>query len=375
MWGAFMRVLVTGANGFIGKNLCLHLKEQGHQVHEFSRGQTQPSLLHLLGSSDAVIHLAGENRPQTEEGFVEVNVNFTQALCNGVLGLNEKIPIIFASSIQVAAVGPYGASKLIAESILTKLWKDNGNPICIYRLPNVFGKWSKPNYNSVVATFCYNMANNKPITINNSDTLLNLVYIDDVVAEFEQALFSKKKAVILKKISNQYQITLGNLASQIETFANSREGLYSDAVGVGLKRALHATYLSFISAEKFAYTVPAHQDARGKFVEILKTASNGQFSFFTAKPGVTRGGHYHHSKTEKFLVVSGKAVFRFKNILTHEYYEIEVEGGHNKVIETVPGWAHDVTNIGDEELFCMLWANEIFDRNAPDTFAFQLDQN
>ena len=239
----------------------------------------------------------------------------------------------------------------------------------IFRLPNVFGKWAKPNYNSVVATFCYNLARDLPIVVNDPEAPLRLVYIDDVVDAFIALLDDAESAVRDGVVKPEYVTTVGYVAALIQSFRDSRRTLLTDAVGSGLIRALHATYLSYLPPAEFSYTLKSNTDPRGAFVEVLRTVNCGQFSYFTAHPGVTRGGHYHHTKTEKFLVVQGKARFGFRHILTGERFEVFASGSEPMVVETVPGWVHDVTNIGDQMMIVLLWANELFDQSRPDTLA------
>jgi len=363
-----MKVLVTGANGFIGKNLALRLRElAGTEVLTFVRGQDDSALLELMAQIDAVVHLAGENRPADVQAFAEVNTDLTERVCQGLQALGKTIPVLLASSTQAELDNPYGRSKLAAEQAVQALASEHGNPVAIYRLPGVFGKWCKPNYNSVVATFCHNKAHDLPVQINDGNACVNLVYVDDVVNAILGQLASDWTGVARPAIEPEYSITLGELSSQIDAFKNCRTTLVSERVGTGLIRALYATYVSYLPVEKFAYGVSAHSDARGVFVEMLKTPDAGQFSFFTAHPGVTRGGHYHHTKTEKFLVIKGRARFGFRHMLTNEECYIETQGDKPQVVETVPGWAHEVTNIGPDEMVVMLWANEIFDRANPDT--------
>lgn len=363
-----MRILVTGSRGFVGKNFVVRLGElPGTEVLRFERDDALSALADKARQADAIVHLAGENRSKNEADFARGNAELTKALCTAIHGGGRKIPIIFASSTQVELTNPYGQSKRGAEQAVEQLATDTGNPAVIYRLPNVFGKWCKPNYNSVVATFCHNIANDLPIQINNSSTRLRLVYVDDVVSEFLRALDSMVDGVRWGEVMPGYAITLGELAAQIEAFKNCRSNLLSERVGAGLVRALYATYVSYLPPSKFAYDLPRFGDERGVFVEMLKTPDSGQFSYFTAHPGVTRGGHYHHSKTEKFLVIKGHARFGFRHIVTNETYEILTSGDVPQVVETVPGWAHDITNVGIEELVVMLWANEIFDRDHTDT--------
>ena len=245
----------------------------------------------------------------------------------------------------------------------------------MFRLPNVFGKWCKPNYNSVVATFCHNIARDLPIQINNPAAPLTLLYVDDVIGRFYQLLEGADPAVDAEgfaTVAPQFTTTVGELARLIQSFRDSRNTLMTERVGTGLVRALYATYVSYLPVASFTYRVPQHGDPRGVFVEMLKTPDCGQFSFFTAHPGITRGGHYHHSKTEKFLVVKGEARFRFRHMQTGETHELVTSGAWAEIVETVPGWTHDITNIGSEEMVVMLWANEVFDRSKTDTYACPL---
>ncbi|WP_340121874.1 UDP-2-acetamido-2,6-beta-L-arabino-hexul-4-ose reductase [Methylobacter svalbardensis] len=367
-----MKILVTGSNGFVAKNLMVRLNElEGFETVTFSRQMPETQLAGLISDIDAVVHLAGVNRPPSPEEFVSGNTGLTQSLCLALLDCGRQVPVIFTSSTQAALNNPYGKSKLDAEQTLRRYAAQTGAPVYIYRLPNVFGKWCKPNYNSAVATFCHNIATGLPIQINDSNAALSLVYVDDVVDEFIRALTNKLhlEATEFCSVPIQYQTTVGELAQQLEAFRDSRTSLISEKVGAGLVRALYSTYMSYLSPEAFAYEVPKFGDPRGVFVEMLKTKDSGQFSFFTAHPGITRGGHYHHSKTEKFLVIKGQARFGFRHILTDETYELVTSGEQPTIVETIPGWSHDITNVGEEEMVVMLWANEIFDRDRPDTIA------
>ena len=290
-------------------------------------------------------------------------------MCDALARTGRAIPVAFASSIQAALDNPYGVSKCQAEAHLAAYGQRMGAPVSLYRLANVFGKWSRPNYNSAVATFCYNIARGLPIRIDNPVAPVQLVYVDDVVAEFMGFLLRPGLGVRQAEAGPVHATTVGELARQIEAFRVVRSTLVTERVGTGLVRALYATYISFLPPEAFSYGLPRHGDARGVFVEMLKTPDCGQFSYFTAHPGITRGGHYHHSKTEKFLVIKGRARYRFRHLLTDETFEVESHGDEPLVVETIPGWAHDITNIGEDELLVMLWANEIFDRQKPDTVA------
>lgn len=365
-----MRVLITGTNGFVGKNLAAHLAERKDvEVLSFSRDNALDELPALVAEVDFIFHLAGVNRPQDLQEFRQGNTDLTQALCDAIALGNKPVSLLYTSSIQAELDNAYGASKLGAEQALLNLAASRHVSVNIFRLPNVFGKWSKPNYNSAVATFCHNIARDLPIRIDNPDAEISLVYIDDVVRYFVDVMDGKSKGDPFISVEPQYQLTVGQLAEQIHAFRDSRKTLVSEPVGTGLVRALYSTYLSFLPPERFTYEVPIHADPRGAFVEMLKTRDSGQFSFFTAHPGVTRGGHYHHSKTEKFLVIKGKACFRFRHIVSGEHHELFTQGGKAEIVETVPGWTHDITNVGDDELIVMLWANEIFDREHPDTYA------
>ena len=365
-------VLVTGADGFIGKNLVARLKELPEfEVSTFVRCNSRASLEELISRADVVIHLAGENRPRDEAAFAQVNSGLTETLCQAVRDeatkAGRKVAILLASSTQVSLDNPYGRSKLSAEKKVSALAEDLGSASVIFRLPGVFGKWCKPNYNSVVATFCHNIAHNLPIKINDPSTILRLVYIDDVVNTMIEELRQLQNGLATREVQPEYAISLGDLASQIQSFEDTRTTLISERVGSGLTRALYATYISYLPTKRFSYKVTQHKDPRGVFVEFLKTQDSGQFSFFTAHPTVTRGGHYHHTKSEKFLVIKGVALFRFRHLITNEVVELRTSGAVSEVVDTIPGWSHEITNIGTDEMLVMLWANENFDRDRPDT--------
>lgn len=368
------RVLVTGANGFIGKNLVVRLGELSKVcVTTFVRNDDAARLPQLVAQVDAVVHLAGENRPADEAAFAQVNTGLTSALCNAiqqeVYGTGRHVPVVLASSIQAERDNPYGRSKLAAEEAVQALARETDNPCVIFRLPGVFGKWCKSNYNSVVATFCHNIARDIPIQINDPTASLRLVYVDDVVTALLAALEAPTSGCVPAKVEPEYTTTLGELANQIRAFGDCRSTLMTERVGTGFVRALYATYVSYLPNVKFSYQVTQHADPRGVFVEMLKTPDSGQFSYFTAHPGITRGGHYHHTKTEKFLVIKGQALFRFRHLLTNEFVELRTSGDTPQVVDTIPGWTHDITNVGDDEMVVMLWANENFDRQMPDTVA------
>ena len=365
-----MKVLISGANGFVAKNLRVHLSERDDvDVVIFTREHSIDDLTILIKDADFIFHLAGVNRPKNIDEFKQGNADLTVTLCNMIELSKKKIPVVFGSSIQAELDNPYGKSKLLAEKALLDFSERTHNPVYLFRLPNVFGKWCKPNYNSAVATFCHNIANDLPIHINDPSASMQLVYIDDVINRFVSIMDGEKTKELYCDVDPVYEVTVGEVAKKIQAFKASRSTLVTERVGSGFDRALHSTYLSYLPAEDFSYDLVKHSDSRGVFVEMLKTRGCGQFSFFSAHPGITRGGHYHHTKTEKFLVLKGEALFRFRNIMTDEFYELKTSGQMPTVVETVPGWTHDITNIGHEEMFVMLWANEIFDREHPDTYA------
>ncbi|MGX5794093.1 UDP-2-acetamido-2,6-beta-L-arabino-hexul-4-ose reductase [Pseudomonas sp. E2-15] len=365
-----MKVLITGANGFVGKNLIAHLSERKDvDVVSFTRDHSLAQLPSLVADVDFVFHLAGVNRPQSPEEFKVGNTDLTLALCDAIKASGKPTPVLYTSSTQADQDNPYGISKLAAESVLQDLQASHGSKVHVLRLLNVFGKWARPNYNSAVATFCHNITRGLPIQVHDRHALVNLVYIDDVIDCFMRVMDADADSDSVAQVQPIYSIAVGELADQLHAFRDSRSTLVSEAVGTGLMRALYSTYVSYLPVEQFAYDVPKYGDPRGVFVEMLKTKDSGQFSYFTAHPGVTRGGHYHHSKTEKFLVIKGNACFRFRHIVSGEFYELHTQGEQPQIVETVPGWTHDITNVGAEEMIVMLWANEIFDRERPDTFA------
>jgi UDP-2-acetamido-2,6-beta-L-arabino-hexul-4-ose reductase len=372
-----MRILITGSNGFLGKNLLSHLNQKdGIYIYHFNRGDSFDSLRFSLGEIDLIFHLAGENRPNSFDDFNINNAVLTKQLCDELKKKQKHIPIIFSSTKHVLSleeksvsdiIRAYGESKLCAESILIEYAKNTGASVVIYRFPGVFGKWCKPNYNSVVATFCHNIAHQLSIEISDPNKVIKLVYVDDVISDFFVLLEKMPAGISFRDIQPEYEISLGDLANTITNFKKSRKELHVDTVGDGFIRALYATYISYLPKEEFSYDLEYFEDKRGIFVEILKTQNSGQISYFTAKPGVTRGGHFHHSKIEKFLVIQGEALFRFRHIISNEYFEITVKSNQPKIVETIPGWTHDITNIGKNDLISLLWANEVFDLDRPDT--------
>jgi len=364
-------VLVTGADGFIGKNLVVRLSEAPAQfvVHPVNRHTSAAELADAVGRCDVVVHLAGVNRPQTESEFESGNVGSTETLVRLLEAAAPK-PVLFSSSTQAVADNAYGRSKLDAEQCLAGYSARTGATTISYRLTNVFGKWCRPHYNSAVATFCHLVARGEPLDIHDPAAPLRLLYIDDLVDHLVtdvRAVHSGRPP--RAEIGPVYETTVGALAEELRQFASVPVTRDIPRTGTGLTRALYATYLSHLEPSSFSFPLTRHVDARGAFSEMLRTADSGQFSFFTAGPGVTRGGHYHHTKNEKFLVVRGAARYRFRHVVSGETYELTTLAEEARVVMTVPGWTHDITNIGDEEMVVMLWANEAFDRSRPDTIA------
>lgn len=337
-----MKVLITGADGFIGKNLCLRLSERKDvQVETFTRENAVSDLPQLLDRVDFVFHLAGVNRPKDPAEFTTGNADLTSALCDAIGASGRRVSVAYTSSTQAKLDNPYGMSKRASEEALFALLRQGKAKTFVLRLPNVFGKWCKPNYNSAVATFCHNIARGLPIQINDPSAPLTLVYVDDVIERLIQLMDGadgSPDAQGFETLAPQYTTTVGEVARLIHAFRDSRQDLTTERVGVGLVRALYSTYVSYLPTEQFAYDVLSHSDARGAFVEMLKTPDCGQFSYFTANPGFTRGGHYHHTKTEKFLVIKGQAHFKFRHMLTGETYELVTTGARAQIVETVPGW-------------------------------------
>ena len=354
-----MKILITGSRGFIGKNLTVRLNELGvHDVLTYNRGDNPDMLNILIEKANAIVHLAGEMRPANINELFSVNAGLTEKICDIIRNLKNKKMLLLASSIQAAQDNPYGLSKLRAERAVIKLSNEKAMPVVVYRLPHVFGKWGKPNYNSVIATFCYNISRGLPIKINDPYAIIRPVYIDDVVSEFIRAINHFSDGFSIGIVSPEYEITIGELANKIVGFKKSRDILLSDQVGIGLTRALYSTYMSYLKCDNFSYMLPIHHDVSGLSVEFFKTKNAGQISYITEHSGVTRSEHYYHTKTEKYLVVSGKARFCFRNIITNERVDIFASSDIPTVVESIPGWAHKITNVGENDMIAILWSNE-----------------
>ena len=365
-----MKVLVTGSNGFIGKNLLERLgRMEEVSVETFDRNDALDTLASKVTDADFIFHLAGVNRPENPEEFYEGNADLTQKLVE-VAGKSDKKPaILMSSSTQVERDNDYGKSKRAGEQALEDYARVSGATAYIYRLPNVFGKWSKPNYNTVIATWCYNITRDLPIEVNDESVELSLVYIDDVVEHFVRHLDENgREGVVYGEVSPVYKKSLGEIKTLLMAFKESRETLIVPRVGRGFERALYATYLSFLPTDKFAYELKGYEDERGTFYEFVKTLDSGQFSISTTAPGITRGNHYHNTKNEKFLVIKGEASIKHRQIHGDEIIEYKVSDKKMEVVEMIPGYTHDITNTGNSEMVLLLWANETFDRENPDTY-------
>lgn len=378
-----MNILITGAGGFVGKNLVCALEnirdgkdrtrpglKIGH-ILRCTRQTTEAELKEYCAEADFVFHLAGVNRPKNPEEFMEGNRDFTETLL-GVLELTEnRCPVMLSSSIQAERDNPYGESKRAGEQLMRDYGEKTGAKTLIYRFPNVFGKWCRPNYNSAVATFCHNRANDLPIQVNDRNTLLTLVYIDDVVQELLDALEGKEhRSGEFCCVPTTHSATLGEIVDLIESFRAQPETLLMPEIpNDSFTKKLYSTYLSYLPKEKVAFPLKMNVDQRGSFTELLKTASCGQFSVNISKPGVTKGQHWHHTKWEFFIVVSGHALIQERKIGTDEILEFEVSGEQIQAVHMLPGYTHNIINLSEtENLVTLMWANELFDPNHPDTF-------
>jgi len=369
-----MKIGVTGSNGFIGKNLLERLgRIEGVDIITFTRSNSLSDLEPIVKTVDFIFHLAGINRPENPQEFYAGNQNLTQQIVDLALKFNKKTPILISSSTQAVRDNDYGKSKLGSELALEKYANKSGAPVYIYRLPNVFGKWSKPNYNTVIATWCHNISRDISIEVNDESVELDLVYIDDVVEHFLRHLNETgNNGVVYPEVYPVYKESLGDIRDLLFDFKESRQHLIIPPVGRGFPRALYATYLSFLPTDQFSYELKGYSDERGTFYEFLKTQDSGQFSVSTSAPGVTRGNHYHNTKNEKFLVVKGQASIKLRQIHGDKTIEYKVSDKKIEVVEMIPGYTHDITNTGDEEMILLLWANEIFDRNKPDTYFLEI---
>lgn len=363
-------ILVTGSNGFIGRNLIAGLgRIENVEIAKFDVDDDINTLTSHLKHADLVIHLAGINRPKKVEEFENGNVGLTQTIVSFLEDMNKTVPVVFASSIQATLNNPYGRSKKKAEDVLIEYSRRNQAKIYIYRLPNVFGKWSRPNYNSVVATFCYNISHNLDITISDKNKELWLVYIDDVVREFTKLISDslRKSEITYYSIERSFKITLGELAEKIYQLKEIRKTLFIPDFKDEFMECLYATYLSFLDRDDFVYSLDMKEDKRGSLFEILKSPHSGQIFVSTSHQGVLRGNHYHDTKVEKFCVIKGKAVIRLRNVLEDEVISLHVSEKKIEVVDIPPGFTHSIENLSDGALVVLFWTNQVFDPQNPDT--------
>lgn len=378
-----MNVLITGAGGFIGKNLIASLeairdgKDRTHpdlaigEIFRCTRQTTEAELAEYCSAADFVFHLAGVNRPKDPAEFMRGNRDLTELLLTLLERAGNRCPVMLSSSTQAALDNPYGESKRAGEALLRSYGERTGAKALIYRFPNVFGKWCRPNYNSAVATFCHNRANDLPIQVNDRNTRLTLVYIDDVVQELLAALEEKEhREGDFCCVPVTHSVTLGEIVDWIERFRAQPGTLVMPELPAGsFEKKLYATYLSYLPKEKVAFPLKMNADPRGSFTELLKTASCGQFSVNISEPGVTKGQHWHHTKWEFFIVVSGRALIRERRLDSDEVLEYEVSGDRIEAVHMLPGYTHSITNLSEtEKLVTLMWANEPFDPTHPDTF-------
>lgn len=364
-------ILITGAGGFIGKNLVTTLKTAGYtDLMLFERDDTPETLADYAAKAGFVFHLAGINRPQDPSEFYAGNAGLTETLLSLLDKAGNKAPVLVTSSTQAALDNDYGKSKAQAEQAIFAHGQTTGAPVYVFRLPGVFGKWCRPNYNSVVATFCHNSANGLPLSVRDPEYRLPLVYIDDVVASFVAALDGNcTREGDYCVVPVVHETTLGHLAETIEGFARNRETLdVPDQTPGSLEQKLYSTWLSYLPADRFSYPLNMHCDNRGSFTEFLHTPAHGQVSINISRPGIVKGNHWHHSKNEKFLVVKGTGVIRFRALDSTEVIEYHVSGDKLEVVDIPTGYTHNIENVGEDDMVTVMWANEVFDPDHPDTF-------
>lgn len=364
-----MNLLLTGANGFMGKNLRMALAERACSVFAADIDTSPAALREAALNADFVLHLAGVNRPTDEADFQKGNAGFTEELL-ALLEQGRKPPVLLSGSTQAALDNPYGRSKLLAEEAVRAYGERTGAPVYLYRLTNAFGKWSRPNYNSAVATFCHNIARGLPVTVSDPARAIRMVYIDDIVAEFLRALDGTPTlgADGFCFAGPEHEATLGQIVALLEGFRAGRETLAVPDQSDPFVRKLYATYQSFLPEDGFAYVPATHADARGSFTELLRMGGYGQVSVNVIKPGICKGEHWHHTKHEKFVVVAGRGVIRFRSPFSEEVLAYPVDGGTITVVDIPPGYTHNIENLGAVDMVTLMWASEAFDPQKPDTY-------
>ena len=389
-----MRILVTGAKGFVGKNLCATLKQKEHTVYEYDLDSSAEELQKYCEDCEFVFYIAGVNRPKDASEFLIGNYSAVDNVLSLLKAKNNKCPIMLASSVQASLIGryaesDYGKSKLAGEQLLRDFGAQNGNKILIYRFPNLFGKWCRPNYNSVIATFCHNIANGLPIQVNDRGIELELLYIDDLVREMLLALEGKESYCDYNGtepapnekgafcyVPCTHKVTLGEIADLIQIFSKQPDTLVMPEIpNNSFAKKLYSTYLSYLPKEKASFPLKMNVDDRGSFTELLKTEKCGQFSVNISKPGITKGQHWHHTKWEFFIVVSGKGLIQQRNIHSDEVLNFYVSGEKIEAVHMLPGYTHNIINLSEsEDLVTLMWANEQFDKNNPDTIYLPVEE-
>jgi UDP-2-acetamido-2,6-beta-L-arabino-hexul-4-ose reductase len=368
------KVLVTGARGFLGRNLTAHLAERKDcDLRLFDQNNSMQELQSWTAEADLIFHLAGVNRPAEQKEFETGNAHLTEDICRFVRNGGGSPKVVFSSSIQAGLDNPYGVSKARAEDALRALALETGTRVRIYRLKNLFGKWCRPNYNSVTATFCHNIANDLPISISNSAAAVQLSYVDDVVEAFLSEIGGDSADIVAGEDIRDRTITLGELAGSIQSYHEMRDTLALPDFDGWFNRALYATYLSYVPRECRQYQLSIRADSRGSLAEFIKQRSFGQVFVSRTNPGITRGNHYHHTKTEKFFVVEGEGLIRIRSIEGGPVEEYRVAGNAYRVVDIPPGMTHSITNVGRGEMVTLFWSSEIFDPNRPDTWFLPVD--
>ena len=369
-----MVILVTGAKGFIGKNLIAELKNRGYvDILECDIETSLATLEEYIKRCEFVYHLAGVNRPKEEKEFMTGNFGFTSELLALLKRYNKTAPVLITSSIQAILDNPYGKSKKAGEELMFAYEQETGAKILVYRLPNVFGKWCRPNYNSAVATFCHNLAKDLPIQVNDPSVLMNLVYIDDVINEFINALLKQEhRRDNLCYVETTYSMALGRIVELIHEFKINRETKMISNMADAFTKKLYSTYLSYLPRHEFSYPLKMNIDNRGSFTEFIKTPERGQVSINISKPGITKGNHWHHSKNEKFLVVNGQGIIRLRKIDSMEIIEYQVSSDKLEVVDIPIGYTHNIINTGNVDMVTVMWVNEIFDPEHPDTYYLEV---
>ena len=398
MWGKVMKkILVTGSNGFVGKNTVVALKEaKKYEILTIDRNNTEEELKKSVLEADFIVHLAGVNRPKDTKEFYEGNGGLTEKIVGFLREENKNTPILITSSTHAVLDNDYGKSKKQSEDALIKYSDECGAKVYIFRLPNLFGKWCRPNYNSAVATFCHNIAHDLDVWVNDPAIELNLVYIDDVVASIidiiedenivklsnldEEVAVTTTGASSIQidkyyyEVTTVYKRTLGNIVDSLKMFRNMRNSLLIPDLSDGFNKALYSTYLTYLEEDDFSYYLDKKEDNRGWLAELVKSEQFGQMFVSKTHPGITRGNHWHHTKTEKFIVIQGQAAIRFRKLDEDKVIEYIVDGEKPQVLDIPPGYTHSIENIGQDEVITLFWSNEMFNPEKPDTYFLEVNK-